>query len=593
MSITALPVAEPAETRRTLGGLLRPRWLLLALAALTLCAASIAALALPAALGLMVDTVVDGALGVLPLLALVLLGAGLLNAALTGLGRLQVARLGEGVLAHLREQVVTRLLHLPSSVVERAGRGDLVSRAASDARVVGDVVTSVLPSFVGAAFSVVVTVIGLGVIDPLFALAALTAVPVQVLATRHYLTRARPAYLAAREAEGERSRRVLESIDAAATVRAMGVAADREEHVDESAKNAVKRELVAARVSVGLWNRLNIAELIGLGAVLAVGFALTASGAATVGGATAAALYFHALFGPIGMVLGSIDELQKASAALARMTGVLQLPERARRSVREGRTPTGIELDRVHFTHGEGFAVTDVSFTVPPGRTAAVVGASGAGKSTVAALVLGTLDADAGAVRIGEPAGLLPRIGLAGQEPHVFAGTLAEDLRLARPSATDDAILEALAEVGASEWVELMPLRLDTVIGAGGHALTVVESQQVALARLLLHDPDVLVLDEATAAAGGAASLDSAVARVAEGRTTLTIAHRLDQAARADVVIVMADGKVVEQGAHAALVERGGSYARLWEAWSSGAGAGRDICTLPRSAEVTLLRRSS
>lgn len=573
MSVTALPVAEPAETRRTLGGLLRARWLPLTLAALTLCAASIAALALPAALGFMVDAVVDGNHGALALLAMVLLGAGLLNAALTGLGRLQVARLGEGILAHLREHVVSRLLHLPSIVVERAGRGDLVSRAASDARVVGDVVASVLPAFAGAAFSVVVTVVGLGVIDPRFALAALAAVPVQVLATRHYLKRARPAYLAAREAEGERSRRVLESIDAAATVQAMGVAVDREEYVDEAAKTAVKREVAAARVSVGLWNRLNVAELIGLSAVLTVGFALTASGEATVGGATAAALYFHALFGPIGLVLGSIDELQKASAALARMTGVLLLPERARPAVRDGRSPARVELDHVHFAYGEGFAVSDVSFTVPAGRTAAIVGTSGAGKSTVAALVLGTLDADAGLVRIGEPDELLPRIGLAGQEPHVFSGSLAENLRLARPSASDDVILEALAEVGGSGWVELLPLGLDTVVGAGGHALTVVESQQLALARLLLHDPDVLVLDEATAAAGGATSLDRAVARVAEGRTTLTIAHRLDQAARADVVIVMVDGKIVEQGAHAELVKRGGSYARLWAAWSHGTGA--------------------
>jgi ATP-binding cassette subfamily C protein len=568
MSVTPLPTAEPAETRRALGALLRTRWAPLVLAALTLCAASVSALALPAALGFIVDAVVGGDPEVLPFLIALLLGAGLLSAVLTGLGRLLVARLGEGVLAQLREQVVARLLHLPSIVVERAGRGDLVSRAASDARVVGDVVSGVLPAFASAGFSVAVTIIGLGAIDLRFALAALAAVPVQVLATRHYLKHARPTYLAAREAEGERSRRVLESIDAASTVRAMGVAVEREEHVDEAARDAVRRELRAARVSVGLWNRLNIAELIGLGAVLAVGFALTQSGAATVGGATAAALYFHALFGPIGTVLGSIDELQKASAALARMTGVLQLPERSRPPVREDRSPAGVELDGVRFAYGEGFAVTDVSFSVPPGSTAAVVGASGAGKSTVAALVLGTLDADAGAVRLGAHDGPLPRIGLAGQEPHVFAGTLAEDLQLARPEATDDELLAALEAVGAAGWAQHLPHGLDTVIGAGGHALTVVESQQLALARLLLHDPDVLVLDEATAAAGGTSSLDSAVARVAAGRTTLTIAHRLDQAARADLVIVMADGRVVEQGRHDELVALGGSYARLWEAWS-------------------------
>lgn len=568
MSVTPLPVAAPAETRRALGALLRSRRLALTVSALTLCAASVSALALPAALGMIVDAVVDRDHGVLPVLIAVLLCAGLLSAALTGLGRLLVARMGEGVLAELRERVVARLLHLPSIVVERAGRGDLVSRAASDARVVGGVVGTVLPAFVGAAFSVVVTVIGLGVIDGRLALAALAAVPVQVLATRRFLRRARPAYLAAREAEGERSRRLLESIDAATTVRAMGVAAEREEHIDEAARDAVRRELHAARVSVGLWNRLNVAELIGLGAVLAVGFALTQNGAVTVGGATAAALYFHALFGPIGTVLGSIDELQKASAALARMTGVLLLPERTRPPVRGSGTAPGIVLDGVGFAYGEGFAVADVSFEVPAGGTAALVGASGAGKSTVAALVLGTLDADAGGVRFGDLDGAVPRIGLAGQEPHVFAGTVAEDLRLARPSADDDELRAALAEVGASDWVDLLPEGLSTVIGAGGHALTVVESQQLALARLLLHDPEVLVLDEATAAAGGAGTLDRAVARVAAGRTTLAIAHRLDQAAGADRVIVMDGGRVVEQGTHGELVALGGVCARLWAAWS-------------------------
>ncbi|MFT4258248.1 ABC transporter ATP-binding protein [Microbacterium sp.] len=573
MSVSPLPTAEPAETRRALGALLRVRWVPLGLAALTLCAASVSALALPAALGFIVDAVVAGDSARLPWLIGLLLAAGLLSAVLTGLGRLLVARLGEGVLAQLREQVVSRLLHLPSIVVERAGRGDLVSRAASDARVVGDVVSSVLPSFASAGFSVAVTIVGLGAIDWRFALAALAAVPVQVLATRRYLKHARPAYLAARAAEGERSRRVLETIDAASTVRAMGVAVDQEKHVDGAARDAVRMELRAARVSVGLWNRLNAAELIGLGSVLAVGFALAQSGAATVGGATVAALYFHALFGPIGTVLSSIDELQKASAALARMTGVLQLPERVRPPVREGRAPTAVELDGVCFAYGEGFAVTDVSFSIPAGRTAAVVGASGAGKSTVAALVLGTLDADAGAVRFGGHEDQLPRVGLAGQEPHVFAGTLAEDLRLARPSADDADLRRVLAQVGASEWTARLPEGLDTVIGAGGHALTVVESQQLALARLLLHDPDVLVLDEATAAAGGTASLDSAVAQAAAGRTTLTIAHRLDQAARADVVIVMDGGRVVEQGPHEELVARGGPYARLWEAWSRGEGS--------------------
>lgn len=580
MTTSPLPIASPAATWRTLGGLLRARWLPLSGAAATLAVASVAGLALPATLGVIVDAVVGGDEQRLPLLVAVLAGAGVLHAVLTGAGRLLVARLGEGLLAQLRERVVSRLLHLPAPLVERAGRGELVSRASSDARVVGDVVLGVLPAFMSAAFAVTVTIVGLGAIDVRFALAALAAVPVQVIATHHYLRRARPVFLAARAAEGERSQRMFEAIDAADTVRAMGVSRKQEAHVDEAAARAVADELRAVRVSVGFWNRLNLAELVGLTAVLVVGFLLVGADAATVCGATAAALYFHALFGPVGIVLGGVDELQKAGAALARMVGVLELPERSQRLATSRSGAVEVALDGVRFAYGDGFALDGVTFAAPAGQTLALVGASGAGKSTVAALVLGALVPDAGRVRVGghdvaAPGAdgegtAAPRVGLVGQEPHVFAGTVADDLRLAHPDASDDELRAALEDVGALAWADHLPDGLETVVGAGGHTLTLVEAQQLALARILLHDPDALVLDEATAAAGGERVLDRAVGRVAEGRTTIAIAHRLDQASRADRIVVLDGGRVVEQGRHTELIAAGGRYARLWEAWTEG-----------------------
>ncbi|ALJ18558.1 ABC transporter ATP-binding protein [Microbacterium sp. No. 7] len=567
--MTAIPVAEPRQTRRLLGRMLGERRGALVLSALTLTVASSASLVLPLALGAIVDAVIAGDPARLPLLIGAVAVAGVVHGVLTGVGRLLIARLGEDVLAELRERVVTRLLALPARLVERAGRGELVSRAAGDSRVVGDVVTGVVPAFMSAAFAVVVTAVGLGAIDLRFMLAAALAVPVQVLAVRRLLRRARPAYQAAREAEGERSQLMLESIDASDTVRAMGVSAAREARIDEAAGVVVARELAATRVVVRFWNSLNLAELIGLAAVLAAGFVLVRDGSTTVGGATAAALYFHALFGPIGMVLGGVDELQKAGASLARMAGVLQLPAPDAPAAPTSRGPVDVVLDDVTFAYDGGFALHDVSFTVPAGATAALVGASGAGKSTVAALVHGSLAPSAGRVRFGGDA--VPRIGMAGQEPHVFTGTVADNLRLARPDADEAALREALDAVGALAAFEHLPEGLETEIGAGGHALGPVESQQLALARVLLHDPDVLVLDEATAASDDV--LDRAVARLARGRTAITIAHRLDQAVRADLVVVMEHGRVVEQGPHAELLDRGGTYARLWTAWSAGRSA--------------------
>jgi len=157
------------------------------------------------------------------------------------------------------------------------------------------------------------------------------------------------------------------------------------------------------------------------------------------------------------------------------------------------------------------------------------------------------------------------------QEVHVFAGTLAEDLRLAAPEATDAELRAALDLVGALGWAERLPDGLATEVGDGGHTLTIAEAQQLAFARLVLADPPVVILDEATAEAGsaGARVLEAAAEAALEGRTALVVAHRLTQAAAADRVVVLAEGRVAESGTHTELVAAGGRYAELWSAWSS------------------------
>ena len=199
-------------------------------------------------------------------------------------------------------------------------------------------------------------------------------------------------------------------------------------------------------------------------------------------------------------------------------------------------------------------------------------------KSTVAKLIAGTYEPTEGVVKIGTvPRNELPpstsrsAVALVTQEVHVFAGTLAEDLRLADPSATDNDITAALDTVGASDWLRALPGGLETVVGDGGHRLTATQAQQLALARIELLDPPLLILDEATAEAGsaGARVLDDAALALTRGRTAVTVAHRLSQAVDADQILVMDDGRVVEHGSHDELVNLGGRYAELWEAWSA------------------------
>jgi ATP-binding cassette subfamily C protein len=162
-------------------------------------------------------------------------------------------------------------------------------------------------------------------------------------------------------------------------------------------------------------------------------------------------------------------------------------------------------------------------------------------------------------------------VALVTQEVHVFAGPLADDLRLARADATDDQLHEALRRVGALEWAQALPEGLATIVGEGGHRLTATQAQQLALARIVLADPPVVVLDEATAEAGsaGARRLEASAEAALEGRTAIVIAHRLTQAASADRIVVIEDGEVAEEGTHDELARGDGPYGRLWSAWSA------------------------
>jgi ATP-binding cassette subfamily C protein len=576
---TGLPVASGRETTREVLRLARPHRRLAITAALVLLAATLAALAIPRLLGLMVDVVVDQRpVGDLdgPVLGLVvaLLAQGLLF----GLGAWSVGRLGELLLADLREEVVDRALAVPLDTVERAGTGDLVARACGDVDAVSEAVREAIPDIVASGLIIGLTVVGLAAVDWRLALAGLAAAPIQALAARWYLRRSRPIYAAERAAEGARSQRVHSSVSGARTIRALRLQDRHLGDITSSSRQAVDLALSAASVRSRFFSALNGAELVGLGTVLAVSYPLVQSDAVSVGGATAAALYFYRLFDPVGVLLSQLDTVQSAGAALARLVGVTSLPSPARPTAVDVDSSVGVRLTGVSFAFGARPALDGVTIDIAPGERVALVGPSGAGKSTVAKLVSGIHPVAVGEVAVGgrsvadlDPTVLAQLVTLVTQEVHVFAGPLAADLRLARPSASDDELHAALALVGADSWVAALEDGLDTVVGDGGHQLSTTQAQQLALARLVLADPRVAILDEATAEAGsaGAGVLDEAASAAIAGRTALIIAHRLTQAATADRIIVLARGQVVEQGTHQDLLATPGLYASLWAAWST------------------------
>jgi ATP-binding cassette subfamily C protein len=575
-----LPTATPARTRAAALELLRTRRLQGAATVVLLVGGTVAGLAGPALLGRIVDVAVDGgAVGQLDTLAALLLAATLGQALLQGLGLTMVAGLGETLLSDLRERVVDRALGVELQEIERHGTGDLVARVAGDVDAVAEAARGAIPELVVAALTIGLTVVGLAALDPRLAVAGLAAVPIQALGARWYLRRSGPVYRTERVAQGERAQRLQSGIGGAQTVRAHRLQDAQVASIAEGSSDAARLALRTAGLRALFFTRINGAELTGLAAVLVAGFLLVRGGDASVGEATAAALYFHRLFDPVAGLLLLLDSAQQATAALARLVGVADLPAPRDRPGRRSPGDASVAVEGVRFAYaGSGEVLHGIDVHVAGGERLALVGPSGAGKTTLAKLVTGVHRPAAGSIRLGgvaleelSPAQVRAAVVLVTQEVHVFAGPLAEDLRLARPGAGDDELRAALRRVGAMEWAQALPDGLATVVGEGGHRLTATQAQQLALARVVLADPPVVVLDEATAEAGsaGARRLEAAAAAALDGRTGIVIAHRLTQAATADRIVVISDGAVAEEGSHEELAGRDGPYGRLWAAWSA------------------------
>ncbi|GAA0476798.1 ABC transporter permease [Actinoplanes capillaceus] len=574
----ALPIAGGRETAGEVWRLSRGHRLRLAVVGVLGIVSTTVDLIPPVAIGFLIDRAQTGTAGlgtVLTVTAVMTLSA-VLGTAGTAVTIVLATRAYHAVLAALREELVAHALTLPQHAVERAGTGDLISRSSDDVTAVADAAPAVIPVVTVTAFTIVVSLGGLAALDWPYAVALAVVVPVYVFAMRWYLRSGPPVYRAERTAMSARAQQIVESQRGHATVLGFGLGEQRHRTV-MTASWAVAVQTLRARTVQSMLNaRLNLGECLSLAAVLVVGFVLIDHGTSTVGGATTAMLLVLRLLGPVNQLMFVIDTLQSALASLNRMIGVTTMTVAG--TADEPPTPRGIvhavRLRGVAFGYGTGPRVlADITLDIPTGQRIAVVGASGAGKTTLASVIAGIHPPDTGTVaRPGS-------IAVITQEIHVFAGTLRDNLTLAAPDATDDQLRAALDTTGAAGMLDLLPDGLDTVVGAGGHPLTDAQAQQLALARLLLTDPDLAILDEATAEAGSTQSglLDRAADAALAGRTGLVIAHRLTQAAACDRIVVMEHGRITENGTHADLIAAGGVYARLWSAWEAGQGGGGSV----------------
>jgi ABC-type multidrug transport system fused ATPase/permease subunit len=572
-----LPVASPSSVRRHVRMLLnKHRKTFFMLIGLQVVAAA-AALVGPQVLANFVSDLSNGSATT----AFLFWASGLFLAAVvvqtvfTGLARLRGAVLGESVLADLREDFVETSVYLPPGLVERAGTGDLVTRATTDVDRLNWAVRHAVPELVIAIVTATLVAIALIVTAPILALAWLCAVPPILIGTRWYMRRAPQAYAAEMASYTAVNTMVAESVDAGRTIETYRLGRRRVRDTDSAIKTWTIWERRTLFLRCVWFPTIEAGYVIPLVLVTAVGGLLHINGALTLEQFAASVIYTQMLIEPVDLILMWYDELQIGQASLARLIGVHDVP---RDDVEPETPPKGRDLRTTNLRFGyrdNHDVLHGINLSFPPGQRIAIVGPSGAGKSTLGRLLAGVHPPRTGEVTVGGTSlahlsteSVRSRIALVTQEHHVFTGTLRDNLAIASAAATDDEYFGALDAVDA-DWARSMPLGLDEPVGSGGAKLSPAQAQQVALARIVLADPHTLVLDEATSLLDprSARHLERSLAAVLTGRTVIAIAHRLHTAHDAERIIVMEDGAVSEDGSHDELIAAGGAYASLWSSW--------------------------
>jgi ATP-binding cassette, subfamily B, bacterial len=513
----------------------------------------------------------------------VLVGGMIAIAIVTGaLGVVQTLlsnQVGQRVMHDLRAAVYRHLQRLSLAFFTRTRTGEVQSRIANDIGGVEDVVTSTATSVASNVTTVVATVAAMFLLDWRLALFSLALLPVFVWMTRRVGEQRRRIAMTRQESMASISSLVQESLSVSGILlgKTMGRGAELAGRFETESERLADLE-VRSRMA-GRWMMASIQTSFSVMPALVYWFGGLAvahgSDAITLGTLVAFTTLQARLFFPIGSLLGVSVDVQSSLALFDRVFEYLDLDIDIQEGKRELERPIRGEVgvDGVWFRYDEAaWTLEDVSFEVPAGSTTALVGETGSGKTTVGYLVARLYDATEGAVTIDGVDvrdlsfdSLSDAVGVVSQETYLFHASVRENLRFAKPEASDEEIEAAAAAAQIHELVSTLPEGYDTVVGERGYRFSGGEKQRIAIARTILRNPPILVLDEATS------SLDTqteravqvALERLAEGRTTIAIAHRLSTIRDADQIVVLDRGRVAEIGMHEELLARGGRYAAL------------------------------
>lgn len=493
---------------------------------------------------------------------------------------LVVARVGEGFLRDLRVRLFDHLQSLSLGFYEREKAGTLVSRMTSDVDAVRELVEGTLFSFIRAVLLVVLSFGVLLWMSPLLTLFCAGVVPPLILASVWFRRSSGGAWIAVRDRVADTLSAVQEGVSGVRVTQAFGrerAAVDRLRKRNDELLRAYQR---AIGVNVRYFPIVEAAGVVATAVILVAGGVMVVEGAITLGTVAAFVLYLRNLFDPVEELSFIYSDIQQAGAALTKIFGLLDEEPDIKEKPNAAELPESgpLHAENVGFAYDSGKPVLhNVGFAVRAGERVALVGATGAGKSTLVKVLARFYDPSEGRVTFGgvdlrdaRRDSLRERIVVVPQEGYLFDATVRENVRFGRPSATDAEVEAALESLGVHERFARLPDGLDTPVESRGSRFSAGERQLVSLGRAALADPAVLILDEATSSLdpGSEALVGRALERLMTGRSVIVIAHRLTTAARADRVAVMEEGRLVEVGAHDELLRRGGCYAALWASWS-------------------------